>query len=309
MKILPLALMLLSSTLVPLATAQSQNSLPLPVAGVNRPADVPNGYLITPFGYYHPSCVKEVATGDVLQADGRVLHNDGTLAQKAATCAYKSFPVGPRQKNPAVNGWVEDIDAVTGTAYGELTSSWTVPPAPKNNDGQTIYFFPGFQTLDSNPQYSILQPVLGWYNNYWTIASWNCCISGSVYHSGAVIVHPGDQLSGLIESNCAAGNTYCATWKISSIDTTTGRATTLNAARAEGQVWNWTFGAVLEAYGVLRCTDYPNTANINFTTTVYDDNFNVISNPGWYAELDNSNRPSCNYNQTIQSNTQLELSF
>jgi hypothetical protein len=27
------------------------------LAGPNRPAVVPEGYVITPFGYFHPSCV------------------------------------------------------------------------------------------------------------------------------------------------------------------------------------------------------------------------------------------------------------
>ena len=37
------------------------------LAGPNRPATVPEGYLVTPMGYFHPSCVKEVARGDILR--------------------------------------------------------------------------------------------------------------------------------------------------------------------------------------------------------------------------------------------------
>jgi hypothetical protein len=30
-------------------------------AGARRPAAVPTGYVITPFGYFHPSCVTHLA--------------------------------------------------------------------------------------------------------------------------------------------------------------------------------------------------------------------------------------------------------
>jgi hypothetical protein len=35
-----------------------------PPAGPNRPANVPDGYVITPVGYFHPSCVQSLAKGE-----------------------------------------------------------------------------------------------------------------------------------------------------------------------------------------------------------------------------------------------------
>lgn len=308
MKIFVIGCLALSLGFVATAQEQLLAPPPLPVAGVNRPAVVPEGYLITPYGYFHPSCVKELATGDTVQPDGTTLHPDGTRTL-AAACAFKSFMVTPRKRDPQINGWVEDIDATTGTAYGKLTSTWVVPAAPKSSDGQTIYFFPGFQTLTPNPIISIVQPVLGWYTGSWTIASWNCCISGIVYHSPQLVVQPGHNLAGQITSNCAAGKTYCATWNVITQDVTTNTSTTLATTPADGQVWNWTFGAVLEAYGVMRCTDYPATTSLTFNTTVYDDNFKLITKPGWGDQLDTNSLPRCNYNQTIVTNTLLKLSY
>ena len=34
-------------------------------AGAKRPATVPADYVLTPFGYFHPSCVNHLAEGDV----------------------------------------------------------------------------------------------------------------------------------------------------------------------------------------------------------------------------------------------------
>jgi len=38
-------------------------------AGPNRPAAVPPDYVVTPFGYFHPSCAVQLAEGDRLEPD------------------------------------------------------------------------------------------------------------------------------------------------------------------------------------------------------------------------------------------------
>ena len=35
----------------------------LPLAGPNRPDSVPADYVVTPFGYFHPSCVHRLTQG------------------------------------------------------------------------------------------------------------------------------------------------------------------------------------------------------------------------------------------------------
>jgi len=51
---------------------------PAPTLARHAPSDVPYGYVITPFGYFHPSCVRTVGRSDIVLADGRVQHADGT---------------------------------------------------------------------------------------------------------------------------------------------------------------------------------------------------------------------------------------
>lgn len=73
-----------------------------PAAGPNRPAAVPEGYVITPFGYFHPSCVRTLGASEKLLADGRVRHADGTTDVSAAVCAYAHFTAnGMLAKNGA----------------------------------------------------------------------------------------------------------------------------------------------------------------------------------------------------------------
>src|SRR5262249_9215634 len=108
-------------------------------AGPNRPASVPNGFVITPAGYFHPSCVMEIKKGEVLLAGGRVLqHANGTI-ENVSRCAYSHFPPAGEEISPdahavpptITHSWVEDASVTAGSSsYGELTAIWDVPLAP-----------------------------------------------------------------------------------------------------------------------------------------------------------------------------------
>jgi hypothetical protein len=115
------------------------------VAGPNRPATVPEGYVITPFGYFHPSCVRGFESGATVLADGRVEHVDGTVDKEAPVCNYPHFTargeiVAKGVKQPTIShSWIESGNAVnTTSSFGELTATWKVPPTPTSNDKQTM---------------------------------------------------------------------------------------------------------------------------------------------------------------------------
>jgi hypothetical protein len=50
----------------------SAASLSGQVAGPNRPLQVPDAFVITPFGYFHPSCVLRLEEAETLLADTRL---------------------------------------------------------------------------------------------------------------------------------------------------------------------------------------------------------------------------------------------
>ena len=175
------------------------------------PTGVPEGYVITPFGYFHPSCVRQLAEEDTLVAEGRVIqHSDGTIEYLPA-CNYPLYTSkgegvaagAARVEPPTIShSWIENANVTTSSSYGELAATWTVPPAPTSHDGQTVYFFPGLEGA-----VSILQPVLGWNADFfeaWGIASWNCCPNGMTMESPAVSVSPGDTIAGTILDTCGA---------------------------------------------------------------------------------------------------------
>jgi len=311
--LLTLSFLLLVSSIA--LMAQERTASALPHAGPNRPAAVPADYVITPFGYFHPSCVLQLNKGESLRDGGILRHADGSTEQVApcehphykpsgeiatgsldehTTAAVQPLDTAPP---PAINGWVEDSNAAIGTAFGKEVSTWTVPPLPMAQDGQTIFFFPGLETLAS--QTDILQPVLGSTNGgQWNFVSWNCCPSNIVVHSSGINVSPGDKLVGTSVMTCAAGTTSCSTWNVISEDQTTNQSTELSNTPplTAGQAFNWGFGGVLEAYNVVQCPDYPADAALTITSTMYDTNLNLVPSLNWsLATPSSATQPQCEY--------------
>jgi len=300
-------LALMSLCLTFLASTLAYAQMP---AGPNRPASVPAGYAITPFGYFHPSCVRRLAEREIVLNDTHaILHADGTI-ENVPACAYPRYTArgetiapGARVKPPAIShSWIVDGDVITSSSYGEIVATWTVPPAPTSYDRQTVYFFPGLE--DANDIVSIIQPVLGWDADFakaWGIASWNCCSGDITYESTPVRVNIGDSILGTTVSTCAAGTLSCPTWNIVTTDQTTGGTTELDNSSSEGQTFNWAFAGTLEVYSIDQCSDYPPNGSITFNVALYDYNFVQISNPGWsITDWARGLTPQCNYGGQVE---------
>ena len=254
-----------------------------------------------------------LAEGNTLLADGRVEHPDGTI-EAAPVCNFPHYtstgimvPVDSmalRGLPPTINGWLEYVSVTTSSSYYKIAATWKVPPSPTTNDGQCDYFFPGFE--DNTNVQSIVQPVMQWgpgcyisAGAYWLVASWNCCMSGTTWYSTPVDVNVGDTIKGTISPTCKPGKKYCATWNVITKDVTTGQKTTLAKTPANGQSWNWAFGAVSEDYGVTQCSDFPNNSGLTFTVQLYDQKGNLISNPNWQGVQVTNGPPTCKYGWKI----------
>lgn len=293
----------------------------LPMAGPTRPTTVPEGYVITPFGYFHPSCVRTLAKGATMLADGRVQRADG--AQEAASaCNYPHFTRQGEQVNavaanaagksgtkstannsPEISGWLENANYALGSAnesFGTLIARWTVPDTPRANDGQTLFFFPGLE--DINDTESILQPVLTWFGGQWSIASWNCCFNNQANESQPVNVFPGDEIYGAVTSNCGEGTLACSTYSVLILDMTTGEGSILANTPTQGQTFNWVFGGVLEPYNIVSCEDYPRDRKLTFEKIrAFDQNMKPV-HERWTDTYDSSDTPQCNYNVNVEEN-------
>jgi hypothetical protein len=292
---------------------QEQTAPLLPPAGPNRPDDVPADYVITPFGYFHPSCVLQLGKGEYLDHQNVLHRADGSETQ-VAPCPYPHHRLSGElpaagsldtdkmsattetgiTHPPAINGWVENSNATIDTAFGKVLSTWTVPSLPLAHDGQVVYLFSGLETLSS--QTDILQPVLASDNGTsWSFTSWNCCPSNITVYSSGISVNPGDTLVGTIAMTCAAGTAMCPTWNVISEDQTTNQSTELSGTPSEGETFNWSFGAVLEGYGILQCADYPSNASLTMNTLLYDSTLTLVASPDWSDVALSKALPQCNY--------------
>jgi hypothetical protein len=282
-------------------------------AGPHRPGNVPEDYVVTPFGYFHPSCVQSVAEGDAVLLDGRVQHSDGRITGKAG-CDHPRYasdgtPRAARVRPlvPEISGWLENanVAAPAGQSYSALYAETIVPPQPERNDGQILFFFPGLE--DINETESILQPVLTWAGGQWTISNWNCCLSGITVQSTPANVSPGDTIYSSITENCSPGTIVCATWTMFSIDTRTLKNTLLENTPSEGQTFNWAFGGVAEPYYVVNCQDYPRDGEEMNRVVVYDETFESTS-PNWSVSGNTTGTPQCGY-KVSTSPYQVTLDF
>jgi len=271
------------------------------------PRDVPRDYVITPIGYMHANCVRQVLEGQTVLADGRIQYPDGSVEASAPVCDYPRYsPQGAlvAGNEPLTNGWVEFVYATTGSSYYKLTATWAVPPDPINYSNQTVYLFPGLQETNSDGT-CILQPVLQYGpspaggGESWTAASYDCCVTKtSSYCSYSPLIGGSQGTVGTIKSYCE-GQQECNTWLVQTQETGTAQKTGL-VANTKGQVFDTAFAAALEVYGVTACDQYPDSTGDSFTAVeLYDQKGNLIKDPGWTGQVNNVS-PQCGFSVTTK---------
>jgi hypothetical protein len=258
-------------------------------SGAVRPPTVPGDFVTTPHGYFHPSCVVEVAEGETLRDDGVLLRADGE-AREVAGCRHARYDREGRQITrrsavagtlPAVvNGWVAATSSTSAGPVQEISATWRVPAAPTRARGQTLYFFVALEPAATGA--FILQPVLAW-NGFddqrWTIASWNCCKDGAVLHSPPRPVSPGDRISGSVIGESCDAEGVCASWTVRAVSSR-GTSTTL-ATGSYGAALDWEFGGAFEAFGVDACDQYPRDGRITFSSIVVRRIGGAAVTPAW----------------------------
>jgi hypothetical protein len=281
-------------------------------AGPKRPATVPADYVITPFGYFHPSCVTHLANGDVVRQDENAIQHADGVYENIPACTYAHFKASGEQvtgderaagKQPTIShAWVEYASTTTNTSFGYLLASWSVPTVPYKNDGQTVFLFPGVE--DYSDVVTIIQPVLGWNSDFasaWGIASWNCCKSGTVFEATPTRVNSGDTIIGEMFPTCGPGILSCGSWDIMTEDLESGNRSLMLNTSSQGQTFNWAFAGVLEVYNIVQCEDYPADNSTSFHDLLLEDyNKQQIASPSWsVTNLSSGLTPVCGYGGSL----------
>lgn len=255
----------------------------------NRPENVPEDFVVTPNGYFHPSCVQQIEQDEFLDKDtGKIVTPSG-MEREVQQCRFPHFDSSGRELVAAVKSktrvtpsalcpgphptcndgggstsasWIIYDSLYIPTPIVGLTQTMIVPNAPAVVAGQTVFLFPGLQSSEHGD--TILQPVLGWnanHDNQWTISSWDCCVASTTVHGPYVAVSPGHKITGSMSGNsCNASTGVCATWLISTYDTNTRLSSTVASASSNGEAFRELFGAVLEAYAIGSCNEFPTSS-------------------------------------------------
>jgi hypothetical protein len=213
--------------------------------------------VLTPGGYRPRSVVHRVEPGHKLDgAQGRLRTLDPSGAVLADHVARRGAVA------PALgSGWIvyADWSNTTGTPVSRFATTWTVPPAPATQSGQTIFLFNGIQNSTM-----IYQPVLQWGpsaaggGNYWAVASWYADgQGGQAFYTSLVQVNPGDVLVGVMTLTGQAGAAFNYDCNFQGIANTD-----LPIQNVDELTW---CAETLEAYSLTQCSDYPNTADTAMT--------------------------------------------
>src|SRR6266568_4074887 len=103
-------------------------------AGDRRPAGVPAHYVITPHGYFDPSCIVELRSDEKLDAVDNIVAADGAR-RPLRMCLFPHYhkdgrAAGPLFEPPTVNSWVADVNSSSTGASSWISANWTVPHNP-----------------------------------------------------------------------------------------------------------------------------------------------------------------------------------
>ncbi|HWA73308.1 MAG TPA: hypothetical protein VG937_13260 [Polyangiaceae bacterium] len=250
------------------------------------PEGLPEGYVETPVGGFHQSCVHEVPDGAVVDRDGAI-RLDGQVLRAPSACAFKRVRInreqvirgtsgveGVARQSSALglDGWVSRVQAsannlgVFPPRFNGIESTMTVPPTPTVQLFQQIYLFVSLTPADDQ---AILQPVLQWggeAGNRWMVAGWFIDRADNVFHSTRVNVTAGETIKGTIRDvrNSCVG-TDCQ-WEIKLLRGNTSISSLrVNSTEAYAHAQK----AVFEAYKLTSCRQLPSGVAYFLNTKLY----------------------------------------
>ena len=160
--------------------------------------------MLTPAGPFPKSKTHLVPEGarvhhakDAIQIIGRddkVIHSspisDITSSIDSIQCGWDAY-----------TSWQNDTTVNPEITY--LSTTWAVPEAPSNYNGQSVYLFNGLE-YETDVGSAILQPVLQYGlsdaggGEYWAIGSWYIVNTDLAFHSSLVPVKSGTELVGVM---------------------------------------------------------------------------------------------------------------
>lgn len=221
------------------------------------PAWADSEYVRVPGGMWmHRSCITEIS--------------DGTI-QNIADCehpSYRSDEWAPNSQSPEVQCYDQKafIERSSGQ-YTEMNATFTVPPLPRTNVGQTVYLWPGFKATRPEIYHPVLQPVLQFTqgSGRWALQSWAVGVPAGAVTGPAIPVSEGDELFTYMK---LIGNV----WTIYGQNTRTGRESVLRISSQQAGYEPYNYAVFVSENVMARnhCDYYPANSGVEFKAITVD---------------------------------------
>jgi hypothetical protein len=259
----------------------SEDAVPAVAGDPDRP-----GFVHTPRGPIHASCVHTLEDGDRVDQGGVVHSVDGSV-HSYPPCGFDPGGVESLDRvdpahDPTINGWIEAGQWTSKVGVRSLKAVFRVPKAPKRwKNGKVVFLFPSLEHTGAHPM-SIVQPVLDygdWGKPHWSIASWfgGSEFQGHYFHTKPRRVSVGEDVVGRVHRTGTC-NPHGCDYVISVHDTNNTK--NLNITVNVDHTWYWAQAGVLEAYKVTSCRNLPASATAFRQLSLVGENGKKL-NPNW----------------------------
>ncbi|MBN1611546.1 MAG: hypothetical protein JW940_33235 [Polyangiaceae bacterium] len=270
-------------------------------AADSEASGLPSGYVVTPYGLVHESCITEVSPGDTveledsrpahlrrargeskriprcqhprLDSQGRALTamEVGGLNRTVAASEHVRQAVPRSTPPPAVGPHAATAEISVPAGTSGLSSTWNVPGNGASSGGP-VYLWPGLE--DPSPSSMVLQPVLAWkYDTsararQWRLENWYGVDSTYVKSATTIQVYTGDTITGTVTgSDCNESTGICSSWTVSSQDVTRGTSPTPVTLTGVSKRMTRVFGGVTEVWNISSCSQLPSGPMMNLQTS------------------------------------------
>jgi len=184
----------------------------------------------------------------------------------------------------------------------QMNASWIVPDLPSQEDGQVVYFWPGFKSTDPTMGLPVLQPVLqyGQHGSKWELQSWFVWGDEGVAVTAPYInVSPGDKITSWMYYDDAK-----MVWTVYGKDERTGKVSNLQISRqnAGDCDYKWSMLVLETIMDEKVCVDYPGSNSLTFTDVSVNDG----GEADWATRVQ---MHDCNQDISVVSKDTVQLSW
>ncbi|KAJ7153332.1 hypothetical protein C8R46DRAFT_1301747 [Mycena filopes] len=263
--------------------------------------------VLVPGGYRANVNIHKIPAGGSLARsdDGTLIHilaANGTVVH-TATAGAPATRV-KRAVAPLQTGWITYASWLNSgsSPISSFTTTWTVPPVPAANHGQTVFLF---NSIESSAGDAIIQPVLQYGPSaagggaFWAVASWYLD-STNVFITTPVPTSAGATLNGIITLTNSSGTKFDYNTQFTNI------AGTSVSITGVGQL---TFATeTLEAYKVTTISDYPAGSTV-FTGINLELASGAVPSVSWAQINDTADGLSTTINTDGATNAKITINY